>query len=277
MPLDIPVRLRRPDEEHRLESECQTKRLHTAAFTHPDEPTSRFSPPRGRRGVGDGGRVAAQGRDHPVLLITHKVPRGETAYCRRSPPGPSGGAGAGAPDGGAAGTMLVDGDVSADGSARLNPPEGRPRGGGRDASARARRAVSRASRGFAAFLPMPGLKVRGGDTVGIAGSSPATGSRGVVEAPVARGPFRRAIFIPRTVLRADARRLTTPSKVLPPAEEPLKNAEVPRVAVAENIASAPFDKQNTQQLSLPRAWAGGCPPGTDAGKGAKVIRSGLPV
>ncbi|HEU0222859.1 MAG TPA: ATP-binding cassette domain-containing protein, partial [Paracoccaceae bacterium] len=91
------------------------------------------------------------------------------------------------------------------------------------------------------------LKIRGGEIVGIAGVS-GNGQSELVEGLSGQRPLRDGrVFIntePFEPVRADYDRF----KVFGLPEEPLKNAAVPRMSVAENIAFRSFDKPPTASL-----------------------------
>lgn len=95
--------------------------------------------------------------------------------------------------------------------------------------------------GLPAITPVD-LKVHGGEIVGIAGVS-GTASRNwsKCSSPAAR-PRRRPHPRPRPRLRAGARSDGPAQGLLSLQEEPLKNAAVPRMSVAENMALRTFDK-----------------------------------
>ncbi|MFA5952115.1 MAG: ABC transporter ATP-binding protein [Hyphomicrobium sp.] len=91
------------------------------------------------------------------------------------------------------------------------------------------------------------LKIRGGEIVGIAGVS-GNGQAQLVEAISGQRPLRDGRILingePFHSTRSDFDRF----RVFGLPEEPLKNATVPRMSVAENIAFRTFDKPPTASL-----------------------------
>jgi simple sugar transport system ATP-binding protein len=86
-----------------------------------------------------------------------------------------------------------------------------------------------------------------GEIVGIAGVS-GNGQSELVECLSGQRPARRRAGVrPRQAVRAEPGRLR-PVQGVRPAEEPLKNAAVPRMTVAENIAFRTFDRPPTARF-----------------------------
>lgn len=234
VPLDRPVADLAAGEKQKLEI---LKQLYLdQRFLILDEPTSVLTPGEADEILGLMHQMARQG-DITVLMITHKF-REVSAYCDRVSVLRRG--------------RMVGGgrvgEITTDEMSRLMIGETAIR------KTAARKPVDQAkppklelaalfvdnAEGFAAVQGVD-LKVRPGEIVGIAGVS-GNGQSELIEAIAGQRPLKDGrIRIDGQNFDA-SRRAYDRFKVFGLPEEPLRNATVPRMSVAENIAFRSFDK-----------------------------------
>jgi simple sugar transport system ATP-binding protein len=234
VPLDRPVADLAAGEKQKLEI---LKQLYLdQRFLILDEPTSVLTPGEADEILGLMHQMAGRG-DITVLMITHKV-REVTAYCDRVTVlrrGRNVG-------GGTVGELSTDemsrmmiGEATIRTSAARKPV---------DPALRPRLELAALHVDTADGLPAVqavDLKVRPGEILGIAGVS-GNGQSELVEALAGQRPLRHGRILidgrPFAATRADYDGF----KVFGLPEEPLRNATVKRMSVAENIAFRSFDK-----------------------------------
>ncbi len=200
-----------------------------------DEPTSVLTPDEADDVLGHVRGLCRAG-EITVLMITHKLREvtayaGEVSVLRR---GRLVGTGrVAALTEAEMARMMVGGDV------RAAPPPGARAAGAPVLSVTGLRARGRSERGH---LAIDALEVRAGEIVGIAGIS-GNGQTDLVEVLTGQRPVRegevRVKGVPYGATREEAR--VHRVRYLP--EEPLHNACVPRMSVAENLGFRSFDVQ----------------------------------